>query len=69
MAYSITLTDDYTAPAGPLATNEDYLNFVMNMAAKSYANQYSAATSDAGVTAARETYNAALPQIQTEEPA
>jgi hypothetical protein len=67
MAYSIAITDDYTVPAGPLKTNEDYLTFVLNMAAKDYATQYGAPTSDAGVTAARETYNAALPQ--TEEPA
>ena len=67
MAYSITITDDYIVPEGPLKTNEDYLTFVVNMAAKSYAGQYAAPTSDAGVTAARETYNAALTQF--EEPA
>ena len=67
MDYKITLDDKYVVPEGPLATNEDYLTFVVNMAAKSYATQYGASTPEDGVTAARETYNAALPQ--SKEPA
>jgi hypothetical protein len=66
--YSITISDDYAAPTAPVATNAEYIAFVMNSAAKSYAGQYGAATSDAGVTAAREAFNAALPQ-PVEEPA
>jgi hypothetical protein len=34
----------------------------MNMAAASYARQYAQATAEEGITAAREAYNAALPQ-------
>jgi hypothetical protein len=59
--YTITITDDYVTPEGPLDTNEAYLAFVLNMAAESYAKQYSAADKEAGITAAREAYNAALP--------
>jgi hypothetical protein len=69
MPYTITITDNYTPPTDPIATNEDYLAFVMNMAAKSYATQYGASTSEAGITAAREAFNAALPQpAPVEEP-
>jgi hypothetical protein len=59
--YTITITDDYTVPEGPMADNQAYLTFVMNKAAESYRNQYAAADFEAGITAAREAYNAALP--------
>jgi hypothetical protein len=62
MTYTINITDDYVTPEGPLDTNEAYLTFVLNMAAASYAKQYAAADKEAGITAAREAYNAALPQ-------
>jgi hypothetical protein len=60
--YSIPITDNYTVPEGPMADNAAYLTFVMNMAAASYAKQYAQATAEEGITAAREAYNAALPQ-------
>jgi hypothetical protein len=67
--YSITITADvYPQPTEPLDTNEAYLTFVLNRAAESYQTQYSAASKDAGVTAAREAFNAALPP-PVEEPA
>ena len=65
--YTITIEDGYVVPEGPLATNDDYVTFVMNMAALSYMNQYGTATSDEGITAAREAYNASLPPV-VEEP-
>jgi hypothetical protein len=65
--YTVQIVDDYVAPTTPLATNEDYVDFVMNMAAQSYKNQYNTATSEDGITAAREAFNAALPVA--EEPA
>ena len=65
--YTITIEDGYVVPEGPLATNDDYVTFVMNMAAESYMNQYDTATSDEGITAAREAYNASLPPV-VEEP-
>ena len=68
MSYTITIVDNYEAPTEPLDTNEAYVAFVMNMAALSYATQYGAATSEEGITAAREAFNAALPQ-PAEEPA
>ena len=60
--YTIPVADDYTAPEGALTTNTDYMTFVMNRAAESYMNQYGTATVEEGITAAREAYNAALPQ-------
>ncbi len=61
MTYTLNITDDYTVPEGPFADNAAYLTFVMNKAAESYAKQYAAADKEAGITAAREAYNAALP--------
>ena len=61
MTYTLTITDDYTVPEGPFADNAAYLTFVLNRAAESYAKQYAAADKEAGITAAREAYNAALP--------
>ena len=58
--YQITVEDGYTVPAGPL-TSDQYVNFVMNMAAQSYMNQYQAATPDEGIQAACDAYNASLP--------
>ena len=62
--YTITIEDDYVVPEGPLATNDDYVTFVMNRAADSYMNQYGTDNVEDGVTAAREAYNAALPQAE-----
>jgi hypothetical protein len=66
MTYTITIADNYTTPEGPFADNAAYLIFVMNKAAESYRNQYAAADFEAGITAAREAYNAALPAPQEE---
>ena len=59
--YTITIEDSYVVPESPLLTNDDYVTFVMNMAAASYQVQYGTATVDKGVTAAREAYNESLP--------
>jgi hypothetical protein len=68
MTYTLNITGDYTVPDGPMADNQAYLTFVMNMAAASYARQYAQATAEEGITAAREAYNAALPQpVETVE--
>jgi hypothetical protein len=66
--YTIDISDNYTPPEGPLDTNEAYLTYVLNRAAESYKNQYSTADVESGITAAREAYNASLPQPQAEEP-
>jgi hypothetical protein len=60
--YTVQIVDDYVAPTEPLATNEEYVDFVMNMAAESYMNQYGTKTTDEGITAAREAFNASLPE-------
>lgn len=60
--YTINIIADYPAPTEAFETNEEYINFVMNNAALSYKNQYEAATVEDGITAAREAYNASLPQ-------
>ena len=59
--YTVQIVDDFVAPTAPLATNEEYVNFVMNMAAVSYMSAYGTQTSDEGITAAREVFNASFP--------
>jgi len=54
--YQINLIENYVVPEGQL-TNEQYVDFVMNMAAKSYMNQYNQPTPEEGLTAARDAYN------------
>ena len=61
--YAINIVDDYVAPEGAL-TKEQYVNFVMNRAAESYQMQYGTATTDDGIQAACDAYNAALPTTQ-----
>ena len=59
--YQVTIEDDYVQPTTPIETNEGYVDMVMNMAAQSYMHQYNTATSEDGITAAREAFNASLP--------
>lgn len=61
MTYNITITPDVYPQPGEIATDEDYLAFVLNRAAESYQNQYGTASKEDGITAAREAYNASLP--------
>lgn len=61
MTYTVTIVPDFPQPTVQLATNEEYVNFVMNMAAQSYMNQYGTATPEDGITAARNALNATLP--------
>ena len=58
----ITIDTNKPGP-GPFATDEEYCQFVMSNAAESYMKQYSTATTDEGITAAREAYNASLPPV------
>ena len=64
--YTIDVVENYVVPAGPLEAKQ-YVEYVMNMAAKSYMNQYQTATVNEGIQAACDAYNAALPP--TPEPA
>jgi hypothetical protein len=59
--YTLTIDDAYETPAGEL-TKAQYVDFVMNMAAKSYQTQYGAANYEAGIQTALDAYNAALPE-------
>ena len=59
--YTVTTVADYVQPTTAIATDEGYVDMVMNMAAKSYMAQYGAATPDEGITAAREEFNASIP--------
>ena len=59
--YDVAIDDDYVPPTEPILTNDEYVDFVMNMAAQSYMKQYNTANYDDGITAAREAYNANLP--------
>ena len=60
MKYIIDIRDDYTPPEGPLDASQ-YVEFVMNNAAKSYQAQYKTDTVNEGVQAACDAYNANLP--------
>lgn len=57
----INIDTNLPAP-GPFDTDAEYCQFVMSNAALSYQAQYGAATPDSGITAAREAYNASLPE-------
>ena len=59
--YNIIIDDNYVVPEGQMATNEEYMTFVMNRAAESYMKQYGTNTVEEGITAARENYNNNLP--------
>lgn len=59
----VSIDTSVTTP-GPFTTDAEYLQFVVANAALSYQQQYSAATPDAGITAAREAYNASVPVSQ-----
>lgn len=57
--YTITIVDNYEVPAGQL-TKEQYIEFVMNKAAESYAKQYGTETSEDGIQAACDAYNSTV---------
>ena len=61
--YTVTTVADYVQPTTTIATDEGYVDMVMNMAALSYMAQYGVATPDEGITAAREAFNASLPAV------
>lgn len=65
----IVTIDTNKPEPGPFATDAEYVQFVMSNAALSYQAQYKTATTDEGITAAREAYNAGLPapQVQAED--
>lgn len=60
--YKINVTADVYPQPGEIGTNAEYMTYVVNKAAESYQNQYGAESKDDGITAAREAYNASLPQ-------
>ena len=62
--YIVTTVPDYVQPTTAIADNEGYVDMVMNMAALSYMAQYSVATPDEGLAAARAAFNASLPATE-----
>jgi hypothetical protein len=70
MIYELIVEDSYELPTTTFETNQEYLNFVINMASKSYKSQYQTATVEDGITAAREAYNetVVIPEVIVEEP-
>ena len=60
--YTINVSDSYVVPEGAL-TKEQYVEFVINMAAKSYQSQYNTQDVESGIQAACDAYNAALPVV------
>ena len=63
---NISIDTNQSKP-GPFETDAEYCQFVMSNAALSYQHQYNTATPDEGITAAREAYNASLPEPAPEE--
>ena len=61
--YEVNIVPDYVQPTTAIATDEGYVDMVMNMASLSYMAQYAVATPDEGITAAREAFNASLPAV------
>ena len=62
--YTVTTVPNYVQPITAIATDEGYVDMVMNMAALSYIAQYNAATPDEGIAAARAAFNASLPATE-----
>lgn len=58
--YTFITVPDYVQPTTEIATDEGYVDMVMNMAALSYMAQYGVSTPDEGISAARAAYNAGL---------
>ena len=48
--------------SGPFDADQTYIQFVLSTVALRYQSMYGTATLDEGITAAREAYNASLPQ-------
>jgi hypothetical protein len=65
--YTVQIVADYTQPTTQIATDEGYVDMVMNMAAMSYMAQYGVETPEEGIAAARAAYNASLPEPTPEE--
>jgi len=61
--YTVTTVPDYVQPSTEIATDDGYVNMVMNMAALSYMAQYGVSTPDEGISAARAAFNASLPPV------
>lgn len=61
--YTIAIDDAYVTPEGAL-TKDQYVDFVMNMAAESYMNSYGTVDKETGIQAALDAYNAALPESE-----
>ena len=61
MNYTVNVDDAYVKPEGEM-DKAQYVDFVMNMAAESYKNQYATADKESGIQAACDAYNASLPQ-------
>ena len=66
MQITLTIEQNYVVPEGPLDTQQ-YMEFVANMAVESYMKQYNVDTIEAGVEAARDAYNASLPEPEPVE--
>lgn len=60
--YVIDIVDTYVVPEGNL-TSQQYIVFVMNRAAESYRNQYNTEDFETGIAAAKDAYNASLPEV------
>ena len=59
--YTVIIDDSYVTPEGAL-DKAQYVIMVMNKAAESYMKSYAVADFEAGIQAALDAYNAALPE-------
>jgi hypothetical protein len=62
MIVTIDTNTPNAVPPVAFETDQEYVQYVMSNAARSYQAQYGTATADEGITAARLAYNAGIPQ-------
>ena len=62
MIVTIDTNTPNAVPPVAFETDQEYVQYVMSNAARSYQAQYGTATADEGIAAARLAYNAGVPQ-------
>jgi hypothetical protein len=62
MIVTIDTNTPNAVPPVAFETDQEYVQYVMSNAARSYQAQYGTATADEGIAAARLAYNAGIPQ-------
>ena len=68
MIVTIDTNTPNAVPPVAFETDQEYVQYVMSNAARSYQAQYGTATADEGIAAARLAYNAGIPQPEPPAP-